>query len=163
MPDSSPHTVVETEFPVRYAETDAMAVVHHASYIVYFEEARCHYMREQGSEYALVEADGFRLPVTEVHVRYVGSLVYGDRVRVRTWIAENKSRKLTFAYEIMNDKDDYQHRRFSVDMSTGFLAWKKMYELQLKDYGWDAQDVVECINDLGAMSIFTSLEIETKE
>ena len=62
----------------------------------------------------------------------------------------------------MNDKDDYQHRRFSVDMSTGFLAWKKMYELQLKDYGWDAQDVVECINDLGAMSIFTSLEIETK-
>ena len=81
------------EFPVRYAETDAMAVVHHA-------------MREQGREYADVEADGFRLPVTEVHVRYVGSLVYGDRARVRTWISENKSRKLTFNYEIMNDKDD---------------------------------------------------------
>ena len=94
------------EFPVRYAETDAMAVVHHASYIVYFEDARCQYMREQGREYADVEADGFRLPVTEVHVRYVGSLVYGDRARVRTWISENKSRKLTFNYEIMNDKDD---------------------------------------------------------
>ena len=93
------------EFPVRYAETDAMAVVHHASYIVYFEDARCQYMREQGREYADVEADGFRLPVTEVHVRYVGSLVYGDRARVRTWISENKSRKLTFNYEIMNDKD----------------------------------------------------------
>ena len=94
------------EFPVRYAETDAMAVVHHASYIVYFEDARCQYMREQGREYADVEADGFRLPVTEVHVRYVSSLVYGDRARVRTWISENKSRKLTFNYEIMNDKDD---------------------------------------------------------
>ena len=94
------------EFPVRYAETDAIAVVHHASYIVYFEDARCQYMREQGREYADVEADGFRLPVTEVHVRYVGSLVYGDRARVRTWISENKSRKLTFNYEIMNDKDD---------------------------------------------------------
>ena len=94
------------EFPVRYAETDAMAVVHHASYIVYFEDARCQYMREQGREYADVEADGFRLPVTEVHVRYVGSFVYGDRARVRTWISENKSRKLTFNYEIMNDKDD---------------------------------------------------------
>ncbi len=97
---------VIAEFPVRYAETDAMAVVHHASYIVYFEDARCQYMREQGREYADVEADGFRLPVTEVHVRYVGSLVYGDRARVRTWISENKSRKLTFNYEIMNDKDD---------------------------------------------------------
>jgi len=97
---------VIAEFRVRYAETDAMAVVHHAAYIVYFEDARCQYMREQGREYADVEADGYRLPVTEVHVRYVGSLVYGDLVRVRTWIAENKSRKLTFNYEIMSDKDD---------------------------------------------------------
>lgn len=104
--DLTPTKTVIAEFPVRYAETDAMAVVHHASYIVYFEEARCHYMREQGSEYALVEADGFRLPVTEVQVRYVGSLVYGDRARVRTWISENKSRKLTFAYEIMSEKSD---------------------------------------------------------
>ena len=95
------------EFPVRYAETDAMGVVHHASYIVYFEEARSHYMREQGSDYALVEADGHRLPVTEVHVRYLGSLVYGDRARVRAWIAENKSRRLTFNYEISNAKDGH--------------------------------------------------------
>jgi acyl-CoA thioester hydrolase len=94
------------EFPVRYAETDAMGVVHHASYIVYFEEARSHYMRAQGSDYALVEADGSRLPVTEVQVRYVGSLVYGDRARVRAWIAENKSRRLTFNYEIRNAEDD---------------------------------------------------------
>jgi acyl-CoA thioester hydrolase len=94
------------EFPVRYAETDAMGVVHHASYIVYFEEARSHYMRAQGSDYALVEADGYRLPVTEVQVRYLGSLVYGDRARVRAWIAENKSRRLTFNYEITNAKDD---------------------------------------------------------
>jgi len=27
-----------TEFHVRYAETDAMGVVHHASYLVYFGE-----------------------------------------------------------------------------------------------------------------------------
>ena len=32
--------VVETEFPVRYAETDAMGIVHHASYLVYFEVGR---------------------------------------------------------------------------------------------------------------------------
>ena len=83
-----------------------MGVVHHAGYIVYCEEARSHYMREQGSDYALVEADGYRLPVTEVHVRYLGSLVYGDRARVRAWIAENKSRRLTFNYEISSAKDD---------------------------------------------------------
>ena len=34
--DNNP-LVVETEFPVRYAETDAMGVVHHANYLVYLK------------------------------------------------------------------------------------------------------------------------------
>ena len=37
MPDPHSATVRETVFPVRYAETDAMGVVHHACYLVYFE------------------------------------------------------------------------------------------------------------------------------
>ena len=92
--------VSETEFHVRYAETDAMGVVHHAAYIVYFEEARSQYMRDRGKDYALIEKSGYRLPVTDVKVRYVGSLTYGDRVNIRAWITENRSRKITFNYEI---------------------------------------------------------------
>lgn len=92
--------VSETEFPVRYAETDAMGVVHHAAYIVYFEEARSQYMRDRRNDYALIEKSGYRLPVTDVKVRYVGSLTYGDRVNIRAWITENRSRKITFNYEI---------------------------------------------------------------
>lgn len=92
--------VSETEFPVRYAETDAMGVVHHAAYIVYFEEARSQYMRDRRNDYALIEKSGYRLPVTDVKVRYVGSLSYGDRVNIRAWITENRSRKITFNYEI---------------------------------------------------------------
>lgn len=94
--------IVETDFPVRYAETDAMGVVHHATYLVYFEEGRSEYMRRLGSDYALLEAGGHRLPVTEVGVRYVGSLRYGERVRIRTWVEENLSRRLTFAYEVVD-------------------------------------------------------------
>ena len=94
--------IVETEFPVRYAETDAMGVVHHAVYLVYFEEGRSHYMRELGSDYANLEAEGFQLPVTELGVRYVGSLRYGERVRIRTWMDENRSRRLSFAYEVLH-------------------------------------------------------------
>lgn len=94
------HEVSETEFPVRYAETDAMGVVHHAAYIVYFEEARSQYMRNRRNDYALIEKSGYRLPVTDVKVRYVGSLTYGDRVNIRAWITENRSRTITFNYEI---------------------------------------------------------------
>ncbi len=98
--------VIETTFPVRYAETDAMQVVHHATYLVYFEEGRSHYMRELGKDYAELEAAGFRLPVTEVSVRYAGSLQYGQRVRVLTWVKENKSRQLTFAYQVLRHDDE---------------------------------------------------------
>ena len=103
--ESSSDTV-ETSFPVRYAETDAMGVVHHASYLIFFEEGRSQFMRDKGTDYALIEASGYRLPVTEVGVRYVGSLRYGDRVTVRTWLEENKSRRLSFAYEVRDSIND---------------------------------------------------------
>lgn len=106
MLDEKDAVAIESNFHVRYAETDAMGVVHHAAYLVYFEEARSHYMRELGSDYATIERDGFRLPVTEVGIRYVGSLRYGDRVRVRVWVEENKSRRIRFAYEVRKDDAD---------------------------------------------------------
>ncbi len=99
------HAFVESAFHVRYAETDNMGVVHHANYLVYFEEGRSQYMRDMGSDYAEVEKSGFQLPVTEAQVRFSGSLCYGQIVRVRTWIAESLSRRLTFAYEIRVDDE----------------------------------------------------------
>lgn len=102
MPDPNSDKVLETEFPVRYAETDAMGVVHHANYLVYFEEGRSQYMRDLGSNYAQIEASGYQLPVTEAQLRYVGSRRYGDNIRVRTWIEENLSRRVTFRYEVVD-------------------------------------------------------------
>ncbi len=106
MTNQSKFLVRETEFPVRYAETDAMGVVHHANYLVYFEEGRSQYMRDLDSDYAKLEASGFQLPVTETSIRFVGSLRYGDRARIRTWIEENRSRRVSFAYEVLNASTD---------------------------------------------------------
>jgi acyl-CoA thioester hydrolase len=106
MPDQRSTATRETVFPVRYAETDAMGVVHHATYLIYFEEGRSQYMRDMGSDYARVEASGYQLPVTETSIRFLGSLRYGDMVRVRTQLQENRSRRVTFSYEILNGNDD---------------------------------------------------------
>jgi acyl-CoA thioester hydrolase len=91
---------VETTFYIRYAETDAMGIVHHASYIVYFEEARSVYTRARGRSYAEMEQDGYFLAVTEVHSRYHRSMRYGQQVTVKCWASEVKSRTLKFNYEI---------------------------------------------------------------
>ena len=88
--------ILETEFHVRYAETDAMGVVHHATYLIYFEEGRSQYMRAHGFEFSAIEKEGFRFPVTEVSVRYVGSFRYGDKVKIQQVrpISKNKSWKV---------------------------------------------------------------------
>jgi acyl-CoA thioester hydrolase len=87
---------------VRYAETDAMGIVHHASYIVYFEEGRSNYARQRGSDYAQFEQSGFYLTVAEVSARYLQPARYGQQLTICCWIADMKSRGLTFAYEIVD-------------------------------------------------------------
>ncbi len=93
--------IVETTIRVRYAETDAMGVVYHTNYLIWFEVGRGEYMRQKGSDYAELEARGFYLPVSEVEARFIAPARYGDLVTVRTWIEELRSRSLTLAYEVV--------------------------------------------------------------
>jgi acyl-CoA thioester hydrolase len=70
----------------RFAETDAMGVVHHAAYLPYLEEARVEYLRSIGHPYDAVRAgddDGGReFPVLEVVVHYRRPLRFDDEVDV---------------------------------------------------------------------------------
>lgn len=101
--------VASTSFHVRYAETDAMGIVHHASYIVYFEEGRSNYARLRGSDYASFERSGFYLAVTEIEARYAKAARYDDLVTVYSWIEDIKSRAVTFGYEITNATSGVRH------------------------------------------------------
>ena len=93
--------VVEATLRVRYAETDAMGIVYHTNYIVWFEVGRGEYMRQQGSDYAHLEGQGYYLPVIEVQARYLAPAHYGDLVTVRTRVEEARSRQVTFTYEVV--------------------------------------------------------------
>jgi acyl-CoA thioester hydrolase len=93
--------IAENTFHVRYAETDAMGIVHHASYIIYFEEGRSNYARQRGHDYASFERSGYYLTVAEVSARYIKPARYDQRMTVRCWIGDMKSRSLTFNYEIV--------------------------------------------------------------
>lgn len=96
--------VSTAEFFARYAETDAQGIIHHASYIVWFEEARSHYARARGTDYADLERAGYALSVIEVNVRYVSPARYSELIGARCWVEELKSRTVTFGYEIVNQR-----------------------------------------------------------
>jgi acyl-CoA thioester hydrolase len=93
--------VSETTFHVRYVETDAQGFVHHSNYIAYFEEGRSAYARQRGRSYADFETQGYFLVVAEISVRYLKPARYDQQIIVRTWIAEMKSRALTYHYEVV--------------------------------------------------------------
>jgi len=93
--------VVEITVRVRYAETDAMGVVYHTNYLVWFEVGRGEYMRQKGGDYADFEAQGLYLPVSEVDARFIAPARYGDLVIIRTWVEKLRSRSLTLAYEVV--------------------------------------------------------------
>lgn len=86
---------------VRYAETDAQQITHHASYLVYFEVGRSTYIRERGASYAEFEAEGLFLAVTEANLRYIQPAFYDDLLTVVCTLAQARSRSVTFEYEIV--------------------------------------------------------------
>jgi acyl-CoA thioester hydrolase len=95
-----PERAVETTFRVRYAETDAMGVVYHANYFVWFEVGRGEYFRACGQDYVQWEEQGYFLPVSEAHARYHAPARYSDLVVIRTWLKEVHSRSVTLGYQV---------------------------------------------------------------
>ncbi|MCE2472393.1 MAG: acyl-CoA thioesterase, partial [Anaerolineae bacterium] len=94
--------VCQTTFRIRYAETDNMGVVHHAVYLVWFEEGRSAFIRERGWSYADIEDSGYFLVATELRARYLRATRYDQQVTVKTWIEDVQSRTITFGCDILD-------------------------------------------------------------
>lgn len=93
-------TVTTSRVRVRYAETDAMGVVHHAAYIVWLEVGRVDWLKAQGMDYREIEASGISLAVSGLEVRYASSAVFDDEISVETRMTEAKSRRVRFEYSL---------------------------------------------------------------
>ena len=85
---------------VRYGETDQMGVIHHASFILYLEEARTRFMEELGHSYAELERSGIGLPVRSLSVSYRSAARFGDELAVEVWVERLKKASVTFGYLI---------------------------------------------------------------
>ncbi len=66
----------------RFAETDAMGVIHHGAYVPYLEEARAAMLHHAGYPYNEVRRAGIDFAVLELFVRYRRPLYFDDPVDV---------------------------------------------------------------------------------
>ena len=92
------------EIEVRYAETDAMAVVHHAVYPVWFEQTRIGFLRTHGLPFTKLESEGWRSPVVSLALEYLRPARFGDFVTVKATLSQDGLR-FRFDYEVQRDND----------------------------------------------------------
>lgn len=98
---------------VRFAETDAMGIVHHSRYLPYLEEARVEYLRHLGHPYHELRADrvdadgvitaGIDMVVLEAFVRYRAPLRFDDLVDVHVGLAAANRTTFQMAYLLTVD------------------------------------------------------------
>ena len=90
---------------VRYSETDQMGLVHHGSYINYFEEARIAWISNLGFSYSEMEKSGIILPVSKLNVSYLRPAYFDDDLLVSVEIAELPTSRLIFNYTIKKEEE----------------------------------------------------------
>lgn len=92
-----------TTLTVRYAETDAQGIVHHAGYLVWFEEGRSDFLRQQGVHYRDFEKAGYFIVVAGAEVRYKAPAYYEDRVTIETTLESLRGKLIEFTYRARNE------------------------------------------------------------
>jgi acyl-CoA thioester hydrolase len=93
----------ETTIRVRYAETDRMGLLHHANYLVYFEQGRTELLRSIGVAYKDLEDQGYLLVLAKAEVRYKNPVLYDDLLTLRTIVVRTTAVRIELRYELLRD------------------------------------------------------------
>lgn len=94
-----------TSVTVRYAETDMMGIVYHGAFLPWLEIGRTALLRDHGLPYRDLEAEGYRLPVLEVSLRYHRPALYDDTVEITTVLREKPVLRIRLEYELRRGEE----------------------------------------------------------
>lgn len=95
----------EIEIMVRYSETDAMGILHHSNYFVYFEMGRTELMRSNGYSYRDMEAQGWFMVVAKLGCKYLSPARYDDKLTLRTTLTKVTAAKVLHEYKLFRDHE----------------------------------------------------------
>ncbi|MCC6201047.1 MAG: acyl-CoA thioesterase [Moraxellaceae bacterium] len=82
----------EVDIEVPFHDADMMYVAWHGHYLKYFEIARCALLDTFSYNYMDMMASGYAWPIIEAHLRYPGSALFGQTIRVKATLTEWENR-----------------------------------------------------------------------
>jgi len=89
-----------TDVRVRFAETDAQGIAHHASFVVWLEVARVAYLERYAGGYQLIRDRGLEALTTEVSVRCRRAAAIDELLTVWTRCVDVRGARFTYEYRI---------------------------------------------------------------
>jgi len=89
-----------TDVLVRFAETDAQGIAHHASFVVWLEVARVAYLSEHAGGYLAIQAQGCEALTIAVDLRYHRAAYFDDSLRVWTRCVDLRGARFRYEYAV---------------------------------------------------------------
>jgi acyl-CoA thioester hydrolase len=117
----------EVEMQVQFFDLDPMLIVWHGNYVKYLEVVRCALFDKIDYNYRQMQQSGFAWPIIDMQLRYAGSAVFGQRLRLRADIVEWENR-LKIDYLITDATSGKRLNRASttqvaVEIATGEMCF----------------------------------------
>jgi acyl-CoA thioester hydrolase len=88
---------------VRFAETDAQGIAHHASFVVWLEEARVAYLDAFAGGYKHIREQGIEALTTGVHLEYHRSVDFHDVLQIGTRCTGVRGARFRYEYRVELD------------------------------------------------------------
>lgn len=90
---------------VRFAETDAQGIAHHAAFVVWLEVARVAYLAEHAGGYTSIRNHGIEALTTGVHVDYRAPAAFDELLTIHTRCADVRGARFRYDYRIERGDD----------------------------------------------------------
>lgn len=97
--------VHNSNFAVRFNETDPLGIVWHGNYITYFEDGREAFGRYFGISYLDIQKSGFVTPIIKSVCEHKFPLKYGDICRIETTYVDTLAAKMIYKFKIFNQNE----------------------------------------------------------
>jgi acyl-CoA thioester hydrolase len=110
-----------TDVRIRFAETDAQGIAHHASFVVWLEVARVAFLERFAGGYQAIRDRGLEALTTEVSIRYHRAAYFDETLTVWTRCVDVRGARFVYEYRIERGGElvaDGHTRHATVDRET---------------------------------------------
>jgi len=97
--------MIELNIKTRYAETAQDGIIHHSSYIIYYETARIEYLKSKGININDLEKESILCPVVSLEAHYLKPLISQQEILVKVRLDSFSKVRFKILHEIFKEEE----------------------------------------------------------